>query len=303
MTGVAMDRPFRFVWPLAAAAVLSACTYQLQESHLVRPQPAPATDLAVLAAAFPGYAFDEARIDTGDGASLYSLRLTRPDARATVLYFGGNGYRIGVHAQHSVRAYEALPVNLVLVDHRGYGGSSGIPTMDGLRADALLAYDRLRADPALAELPLLVHGQSLGSFLAGHVAGHRRLDGLVLESSMTTAEDWTAAMRARAGFWTRLMVRRIDIAPSLQAAGNLEVVRTLDEPVLFVVGADDTTTAPVFSRMLHAATPLPAADKRLVVVPGKGHNTATLSPEFAAAMAGLIDRVAPVAVTADDAGA
>ncbi|WP_164972193.1 alpha/beta hydrolase [Luteimonas sp. YGD11-2] len=297
-----MDRPFRFIWPLAAAAVLSACTYQLQESHLVRPQPAPATDIATLAEAFPGYALDEVRIDTGDGASLYSLRLTRPDARATVLYFGGNGYRIGVHAQQTLRGYARLPVNLVLVDHRGYGGSTGDATLAALRADALAVHDRLRTEPTFSTLPLLVHGQSLGSFLAGHVARERRLDGLVLESSMTTAEDWVADMRARAGWRTRLLVRRIAVPPALQGAGNLEVARTLDEPVLFLVGADDATTAPAYSRMLYDATPLPAADKRLVVVPGKGHNTATHSPEFLAAMAELVERVAAVAGTAGAAG-
>ncbi len=287
--------PLHRLWPLLAvlawSLALSACSYRLQESHIVRPRPAPATDLAALAAEFPGYAFAESRIDTGDGESLYSLRLTRPDARATVVYFGGNGYRIGLHGRYSLRAYHALPVNLVLVDHRGYGGSSGTPTVATLRDDALRTYDGLRADPQLAALPLLVHGQSLGSFLAGYVASERRLDGLVLESSMTTADDWARDMRARAGFWTRLAVRRIDIAPPLRLAGNLPVVQALDEPVLYVVGADDRTTAPAFSQALFDATPLPEGDKRLLVVPGRGHDTASLSPEFQAEMLALLQRV------------
>ncbi|WP_156170204.1 alpha/beta hydrolase [Luteimonas sp. FCS-9] len=286
-----MSRPLRRLAAVMCCLVLAGCAFRVQESHLVRPMPAPPTDLAALRAATPAYTATEARIPTPDGASLYQLRLQRPDARATVLYFGGNGYRIGLHAGHSLRAYDALPVDLVLVDHRGYGGSTGTPTIAALQADALQVYDALRAETAAAGRALIVHGQSLGSFLAGHVADARTLDGLVLESSMTTTEDWAAAMRARSGFWTRLAVRRFDIAPALQQAGNLEIARRLDEPVLFVVGERDVVTAPRFTQALYDAAPLPASDRRLLVVPGRGHNDASVSPQFHEALLALLDRI------------
>lgn len=291
-------------WPclgllVLAASWLAGCTHRFEEGHLLRPQPAPATDLAALSEQYPGYRFEESRLPVAGQASLYLLQLHRDDARATVLYFGGNGYRIGLHAGHSLRAYQDVPVNLVLVDHRGYGGSTGVPTIAALKDDALAAYDHLHAEAMRTGQPLLVHGQSLGSFLAGHVADARTLDALVLESSVTTAEDWTAAMRARAGFWTRLMVRRIEVDTPLRGAGNLDVARRLDEPVLVVVGADDLTTAPAFSQALYDAAPLAAADKRLLVVPERGHNNATHSEAFAGQMAWLLDRVT---VPADDTG-
>ena len=273
-------------------ATLAACTYRLEEAHLVRPLPAPPADLAVLQAAYPDYTATESRIDAAGGASLYRLTLRRPDARATVLYYGGNGFRIGPHAQHLLKSYTSLPVDLVLVDHRGYGASTGAPGIEAMRRDALQVYDQVRAETDGA---LVVHGQSLGSFFAGHVADTRRLDALVLESSMTSAEDWTRAMRARAGFWTRLAVRRFDIAPALQSAGNLGIAGRLDEPVLYVVGADDVVTAPEFSHALFEATP-PQVDPRLLVVAGRSHNNATLSPEFDAGFRELLERVAPQSV-------
>ncbi|MCD9006584.1 alpha/beta hydrolase [Luteimonas sp. XNQY3] len=282
------SRSARGLMAIALCVAMAGCTYSLHESHLVRPMPAPPPDLAALTAAHAGYTATESRIDTPDGVSVYRIDFKRADARATVLYFGGNGFRTGLHARRILDAYAGLPVDLVLVDHRGYGASTGSPTIDGMRADALQVYDQVRA--GTTDRPLIVHGQSLGSFFAGHVADARQLDGLVLESSMTTAEDWTRAMRARAGFWTRLAVRRFDIAPALQKAGNLEVARRLDEPVLYVVGELDATTAPRFSQALFDATPVPAADRQLVVVPGRGHNDATLSPEFGVAFAALLAR-------------
>lgn len=282
------SRSVRGLMAVALCLVMSGCTYSLKEAHLVRPMPAPPPDLAVLAATHAGYTATESRIDTPDDVSIYRVDLKRDDARATVLYFGGNGFRTGLHARRIFDAYAGLPVDLVLVDHRGYGASTGTPTIDGLRADALQVYDQVRAETT--GRPLIVHGQSLGSFFAGYVAESRQLDGLVLESSMTTAEDWTRAMRARAGFWTRLAVRRFDIAPALQKTGNLEVARRLDAPVLYVVGELDVTTAPKFSQALFDATPLPAADRQLVIVPGRGHNDAALSPEFEVAFTRLLER-------------
>ncbi|WP_101926217.1 MULTISPECIES: alpha/beta hydrolase [Luteimonas] len=277
---------------LLLLALLPGCVYHLKEDQLIRPRPAPAVALDVLATAYPDYRIEAGHIPAADGASLATLRLTRPDARATVLYFGGNGYRIGLHAGHSATAYRDVPVNLVLVDHRGYGGSTGTPTTEALMADALHVYDHFRADTASAGMPLLVHGQSLGSFMAGHVAAQRRLDGLVLESSTTTAEDWARDMRSKGSLWMRLAIRRIDIAPPLRRFGNQGVVATLEAPVLFVVGANDQTTAPGFSRTLYEATPLPEGRKRLLVVPDRSHDNASRSPEFTDAMQAFVAQVA-----------
>lgn len=276
------------VWFLAVS--ISGCVFKLKESHLVRLSPAPATVLPTLAAEFPQYALEERRIEV-DGASLYSLRFLHPQARATVLYFGGNGYRVPVHARYSAQTYAGLPVNIVLVDHRGYGASTGDVSLAAMREDAVVVYDAVLADPALLALPVIVHGQSIGSFLAGAVAAGRQLDGLVLESSMTDARDWVDASMAGRGFWSRLAIRRVDIDPVLASAGNLDVVRRLDEPVLFVVGAEDTATAPEFSRRLYDATPLAPPDKQLLVVPGKGHNDATRSDAFRDAMRAFVERV------------
>lgn len=268
----------------------TGCTFNYRESYLVSAQPEPPPELDALRAAFPLHAFEESRIEV-EGASLYSLAMIRPDARATVLYFGGNGYRIGRWARFSAAAYADLPVNLVLVDHRGYGASTGEPGIQLLMDDALRVHDHVAGDPARHGLPLIVHGQSLGSFMAGRVAAERRLDGLVLESSATTTEDWVAYQRTQLPWWQRMWVRRIRVDGSLARQGNLQVAVGLDEPVLYVVGEADGATPPDFSRRLYAATPLPEECRRLQVVPERGHNDATRSEAFREAMAGFVDSV------------
>ena len=152
------------------SACLSACTYQVRESNVVIARKAPTADIDALRTQFPNYRVEQKLIVAQDGSELYSLRFLRSDAVATVLYFGGNGYTLAKWAPITARAYKEAPVNFVLVDHRGYGASTGTPTLDALMSDALRVYDSLVGDSELGGLPLIVHGHSLGSFMAGHVA-------------------------------------------------------------------------------------------------------------------------------------
>jgi len=279
--------PVRALCPLLLAAALSACTWHVREDNIVIPRAAPSADLAALRAQLPAYRIEETRI-AADGAQLYALRFLRRDALATVLYFGGNGYTVARHAATSAKAYADAPVNFVLVDHRGYGASTGTASLEALLADAGTVYERLRQDPELAGLPLIVHGHSLGSFMAGRVAATHRLDGVILESSVTRFEDWGAHMRSRQKRWARLLVRRVAPAGALVGQGNLAVVQALDEPVLFVAGENDLATPPRFAQALYEATPQPEGRKRLLIVPGRHHANATDSPEFRQALAAFL---------------
>ncbi|MGO1068368.1 alpha/beta hydrolase [Lysobacter sp. CA199] len=283
-----MKRTLRCLWLLLAVASLSACTWHVRENNIVIPRTAPAADLTALRAQFPQYRIEETRIAVADDAQLYSLRFLRRDAVATVLYFGGNGYTVTKWAGRTVKSYADAPVNVVLVDHRGYGASSGTASLDALMADAVTVYDDLRKDAALGGLPLIVHGHSLGSFMAGRVASERTLDGLILESSVTTSEEWAAHLRSRQKLWARVLVRRVAPEGALAGKGNGPVAAKLDEPVLLVVGENDTTTPPRFARALFEAAPLPEGRKRLLIVPGRDHLSASDSAEFRAALAAFV---------------
>lgn len=286
-----LSRLWMRLMQLPVLLVLAGCTFNVKESNVVISRSAPPVEIAVLQQAWPGYRVEQTGMQMADGTELSSLRLVRQDAIATVLYFGGNGYTIARHGQRTVGTYRELPVNLVLVDHRGYGGSGGSASLSALMSDAIEVYDAVRVDPVLGTLPVVVHGHSLGSFMAGGVADARSLDGLVLESSVTTAEAWTAHLRAKQSWWIRALVWKVKPDASLAGLGNAGVAGALDEPVLFVVGAEDDVTPARFSRELYAAAPLPEGDRRLVVVPGRGHMDAAESPEFRAAAGDLLARV------------
>lgn len=272
-------------------AMLAACTYRIREENIVVPRVAGPADIAALREEFPSHGIEEQRIPAGDGTPLYSVVFRHPQAVATVVYFGGNGYTVARWAAGTARVHARHPVNLVVVDHRGYGASSGTPGIDALLADALSVHDHLRAEPHLGRVPLVLHGHSLGSFMAGHVAAHRRLGGLVLESSVGRVEDWAAHLRSKQPAWRRMLVWRVLPTGALAGRGNAASATGLDEPVIYLVGARDDVTPPAFSRALYDATPLPVGQKQLVLAAAADHLSAAESPEFGVAFEALLRRI------------
>jgi fermentation-respiration switch protein FrsA (DUF1100 family) len=249
------------------ALLLAGCTAEIRESDFIRPLAGgPLTPQAVAAAA-PVYGLAEHRIARPDGGRLYAVHLRQPGARATILYFGGNGYTIGRYGAWTASVFAPLGVDLMIVDHRGYGLSEGRTGIAAMESDALAAFDHLRGLVG-GEGRIVLHGHSLGSFIAGHVAAHRPAAGIVLESSATTTEQWVAASTPGAA---RPFIRKVDIAENLRGRGNLANMARIDEPLLLLVGTKDRTTPPRLSQGLYAASPLPASRKTLRAIAGAGH--------------------------------
>jgi fermentation-respiration switch protein FrsA (DUF1100 family) len=250
---------------LLALAALPACTAQVEERSLLRPVPGGTLTQDAVAQAAPAYTVTAHMIAAPDGAKLHAVLLRQPGARGTVIYFGGNGYTIGRFGALTAALFAPLGVDLLLVDHRGYGLSEGTPTAAALETDGLAVFDYLAALPGSRADRIVVHGQSLGSFIAGHIAGARPTAGVVLESSVTTTEDWAAAQ-------AKGMPVKVAIAPSLRGLGNQREMPRIEEPVLLLVGSADKTTPPALSEALYRASPLPPERKTLQIADGAGHN-------------------------------
>ena len=271
--------------PLAAA--LAACTAQIGEQTLLHPTAGGPIPAEALARAAPAFTLTEHWIPAADGARLSAALLRQPGARITVLYFGGNGYTMERFGAVTAATFAPLGVNLMIVDHRGYGRSEGIPTQANFEADGIAAFDYLARLDGFDPQSIVVHGQSLGSFTAGRVAAARPAAGVVLESSATTTEDWVAANHRGVA---RALVR-VEIDETLRGRGNLANMPAIDEPLLILVGRNDRTTPPALSQALHAASPLPEGRKTLAVIDGAGHNDVLFRPAATRAYAAFLARV------------
>lgn len=262
----------RTLW-LTGLLLLSGCVLHVSEKNIVQAKPGTAIESGT--SADGAWAIKALSLPLEPDVGLRGALFQRPGSVATVLYFGGNGFVLSQHYRYVLRIYQDLPVDIVAFDHRGYGGSSGAASLDAMMADGPRLYDYARTLPTVATGPLIVHGHSLGSFVAGEVAKQRSLDGLVLESSATSAEQWASGF-ADASVWVRKSV----VDSSLAGRGNLSVMATLDEPVLIVSGADDTTTRPQMAKALFDAATVADSRKILLIVAGHGHMDASLSARY-----------------------
>jgi len=264
---------FKALVPFLALATLAGCVAHVSGDALVRATPGSIlTDAKSLDT---NWSIQSHYIHRPGDVRLYGALFSRPSPRALVLYFGGNRFTISGHHQQILDTYSDQPVDLLIVDHRGYGGSSGEASLQDILDDAVPVYDYARLLTDYQDMPIVVHGQSLGSFMAGEVAKERKLDGLVLESSATTAEDWVQGFADNTVF-----VRRGVVQGELRGKGNLSVMAGLDEPILIVVGERDTTTRSYMSEKLLKAANVAPDSKEILVVPDAGHNNAALSPAF-----------------------
>ncbi|MGD8626247.1 MAG: alpha/beta hydrolase [Anaerolineae bacterium] len=186
-----------------------------------------------------------------------------------ILYFHGNG-EIAADYDGIAPLYTGLGITLLVADYRGYGTSGGRPTSSHLLADALHIFqdlDDVLAGHNLAPVRQYVMGRSLGSAAAIEVARHasnqpaaNRLAGLILESGFTG----TFALLARLGL-------------QVQGAGeardgfrNAAKMAQIQIPTLVIHGRNDVLIPASDGQELHRRSA--AADKRLVLIPGAGHN-------------------------------
>ena len=268
----------------AILAVITGCVARVSEKALVRPT--QGEKLSADTSADGRWTIRSLDLPRQDGVTIYAANFTRPDAKAVVLYFGGNVFTISRFHQRILETYAAHPVDVFIVDHRGYGGSTGTAALDSMLQDAVQTYDFVRGMALYKDKPIIVHGQSLGSFFAGEVSKARTLDALVLESSATTAEDWVQGFVDNS-----MMVRRGVVEGDLKGKGNLEAMRSLDEPVLIVVGKNDRTTRSEMSARLYAAATVDETRKELLIVPDAGHGDAANGKEYQESFARLMAKI------------
>ncbi|PSQ95839.1 MAG: alpha/beta hydrolase [Bacteroidetes bacterium SW_9_63_38] len=220
-----------------------------------------------------------------DSVEVNAWHLTQPEAEATVLFFGGNGFYL-VQSRGYLHTLTRPPANAVLWDYRGYGRSEGEPGVEAFRHDALELYDHLVEEEGVDPQRLVVWGHSLGSFLATHVAQERSVAGVVLENPATNVDGWVDHLIP----WYVRLFLGVDVAPALRTADNVARVQSLEAPLVVVAGEEDNVTDPAMAKRLHQEAG--SAQKTLVTVPDGGHNELYEHEDVQAAYADLVTRIA-----------
>jgi pimeloyl-ACP methyl ester carboxylesterase len=198
-------------------------------------------------------------LKTSDGEDIVVWWISpRVSGKPVFIYFHGNGGNLSYRSQR-FSLLSADGAGVMAVSWRGYGGSTGSPTEDGLMADARAAYAsvRQRVDPR----QIVLVGESLGAGVAVKLAAEVPVAALILDSAYSSISDVAADKFP----WlpVRWLIQdefRADLA-----------ARTVHVPVFQVHCTDDPVIPLVFGRRLHQLFP---NRRDLIEVPGQCHPVA-----------------------------
>jgi pimeloyl-ACP methyl ester carboxylesterase len=172
---------------LVLAYVVAVAAMYVFQRTLLYPVP-QAVRTTPVAAGFPEAEETVAR--TRDGEQVILWHVPPKAGRPVVIFFHGNGDILAWRVPR-FRALTADGTGLVALSFRGYAGSTGKPTEQGLLDDGAAAYDfaAARYQPAR----IVPWGYSLGSGVAVAVATTRPVGGMVLEAPYTSTVDVAAS--------------------------------------------------------------------------------------------------------------
>lgn len=233
----------------------AAFLYFTQHSHMYQPRPADPVAETLLMNELPG--LDVFVVLTPDGQSLTGWQLTRKQGRGVapgLVYFGGNAEDAGDFMRQAA-LYPGF--TLIAVNYRGYGRSTGVPSEEALKQDALTVYDQA---VSATGGQCLVMGRSLGSGLAVHAAANRPVLAALLvtpyDSLLNVAKDHYPFMPVN---W--LLKETYDAVPDAMRA---------TARMMTLTGNLDSVIEPERGRALYDAWK--GTDKTYVSVISAGHN-------------------------------
>ena len=198
--------------------------------------------------------------DVTVGGRFYLRKRTAP----TLLYFHGNG-EIVADYEDVAPLFVQAGVNFLAVDYRGYGKSTGKPTVTAMMRDCHVIFEFVQELFREHDIsgPLILMGRSLGSAsVLELISCHEsRVHGLIVESGFAYAEPLLNLI----GVDTSALGYREETG-----FRNVDKIRTFPKPTL-VIHAEHDHIIP-FSDGQALFDACPAQDKRFFAVPGANHN-------------------------------
>jgi uncharacterized protein len=195
-------------------------------------------------------------LTTDDGEKIIVWHVPAKPGHPVILYFHGNGdFLAGFFGRF--RDIVAEGTGVVAVSYRGYAGSSGRPSEQGLLRDAAAAYAFTTARYSADKI--VVWGFSLGSGVAVALAAEQPVAKLILEAPYTSIADLAASVLPI--FPIRLVIR--DPFRSDERIARVKV------PILIMHGVRDPTIPISFGQRLFALAHEP---KQFVRFEQGGHN-------------------------------
>ncbi|HOZ84446.1 MAG TPA: alpha/beta fold hydrolase [Niabella sp.] len=221
------------------------------------------------------YPFKELNLQASDGASLNALYFTTPKPRGVILYFHGNKgslKRWGEIAGKLTR----FGFNVLVMDYRTYGKSSGQLNAIAMENDARLFYQQ--ALKYFPEDSIVVYGRSLGTHFATVVASENNPRQLILETPFTSITDVAKSKLFM------FPVKRLIKYPF----DNIKNIGQLKCPLTIFHGTQDNVVPYRLGKQLFESAG--TTEKELITIQKGSHNNLSNFSEYQKGIKKVLDR-------------
>lgn len=249
------------VLPVAAVKYISAgpVTYGDPPEHPLQ---------RVYSAADFGLDSQDRMLLTEDGYSIWASEVLVEQPKAVVIYLTGIRQPSVTYYYGHSKWLEQQGYASVLLEVRGHGRSDGEKVCLGYEEveDVRAAVRYLRAQARYSEVPIILHGVSMGGAVAINAFGAlQEVDGLIAMSAYSSVTDVMLDMLREYGVpdWIgaalrpgiRLALRLEFGADAMEMEPIRQVRRIGDRPALFIAAAGDTEVLPANMQRLLGAAP------------------------------------------------
>jgi hypothetical protein len=166
--------PSFVIYIIIGVVVLSIAIYFFQEKFIFKPEKLKQDFEFKYNIPFKEYFFD-----VEPGVRINGLHFYREKPKGLILYFHGNTRSIKGWAKYA-RDFYRYDYDVVLVDYRGFGKSTGKRSEKEMLGDMQFIYEKLANQ--YTEHHMIVYGRSLGSGFATKVASENKPRYLILDS-------------------------------------------------------------------------------------------------------------------------
>lgn len=237
--------------------------------------------------------FESIKIPNKDGFMIHMFFIkqhTNSSKLPTIVFFHGNAGNIGHRLPNVSGLFHKLNVNILLLEYRGYGLSEGVPSEDGLYSDAQTAINYLYERSDIDRKQIILFGRSLGGAVAIDLASRpeyrSKIWCLIVENTFTSIPDMVLVLLGwRCLRWLPRCIHKNQYM-SLQKVSKVLV------PSMFICGSSDSLVPPAMGEALHFRCA--AIHKRLLVIPGGGHNDTWTCREYYPSLQQFISNVPPM---------
>ena len=158
---------------IIVVAVVSIFLYFFQERFLFHPEKLP-KDFVFQ---YENQQVEEYNLELSDGAVINGLHFKSENPKGLVYYLKGNSKSIKGWGKFAVD-FTLHNYDVIMIDYRGFGKSTGKLSQESMKRDALYVYDKIKEK--VKESRIIVYGRSLGTGLATKVASMNNPKALIL---------------------------------------------------------------------------------------------------------------------------